>query len=162
MCFCISRTPEILNSLIAMTNPLDNYSFGEDAPKLTTPSGATHTRTGPISSTSNDSNSSSCSQAESPTTSNTPPSIQETRRQLIRAGLKLSIEQKRKHNSESSEDLLDLDHCKRMKKSESESEDRRNDHGVSMIMPRCINYGNVNSHLKLLSHTVLDIPKKCR
>lgn len=27
------RTPEILNSLIAMTNPLDNYTFGDDALK---------------------------------------------------------------------------------------------------------------------------------
>lgn len=116
-----------------MTNPLDNYSFGDDAPKTTAaPSRATRSRTGPVtSSASNDSNSSSCSQAGSPTYSSTPPSVQEMRSQLIRAGLKLSIEQKRKYNSESSEELLDLDHSKRMKKSESESEDRRNEHGVS-------------------------------
>ncbi|KAF5299601.1 hypothetical protein FQA39_LY11516 [Lamprigera yunnana] len=107
------RTPEILNSLIAMTNPLD-YTFGDDLPK---------TSIGPLTTLSNDSNSSSCSQLESPT--NTPPSIQHTCSQLIKAGLKLSIEQKRKHNSES-EDLLDLDHCsKRIKKSESDSEERR-------------------------------------
>lgn len=110
------RTPEILNSLIAMTNPLDNYTFGEDQSKTAT--------IGPLTSLSNDSNSSSCSQLESPTT--TPPSIQHTCSQLIKAGLKLSIEQKRKHNSES-EDLLDLDHCKRIKKSESDSEERKNE-----------------------------------
>lgn len=109
------RTPEILNSLIAMTNPLDNYTFGDDLSKTTS---------GLLATLSNDSNSSSCSQIESPTT--TPPSIQHTCSQLIKAGLKLSIEQKRKHNSES-EDLLDLDHCKRIKKSESDSEDRKND-----------------------------------
>ncbi|KAF5308848.1 hypothetical protein FQR65_LT00548 [Abscondita terminalis] len=118
------RTPEILNSLIAMTNPLDNYNFGDDPPKTAT--------NGPLTSLSNDSNSSSCSQLESPTT--TPPSIQHTCSQLIKAGLKLSIEQKRKHNSES-EDFLDLDHCKRIKKSESDSEDRKNE-GVSVFMNR--------------------------
>lgn len=114
------RTPEILNSLIAMTNPLDSYTFGDAVPK---------TSSGPPTTLSNDSNSSSCSQLESPTNSS-PPSIQHTCSQLIKAGLKLSIEQKRKHNSES-EDLLDLDHCKRIKKSESESEERKND-GVSL------------------------------
>lgn len=115
------RTPEILNSLIAMTNPLDNYTFGDDVPKASA---------GPPTSLSNDSNSSSCSQLESPT--NTPPSVQHTCSQLIKAGLKLSIEQKRKHNSES-EDLLDLDHCnKRIKKSESESDERKTD-GVSIL-----------------------------
>lgn len=109
------RTPEILNSLIAMTNPLDNYNFGDDAPK---------SATGPLASASSDSNSSSCSQMESPT--NTTPSIQHTCSQLIKAGLKLSIEQKRKHQSDG-EDLLDLDKCKRIKKSEcSESEEDRN------------------------------------
>lgn len=110
------RTPEILNSLIAMTNPLDNYTFGDEPPKTT--------RSGPPTTMSNDSNSSSCSQLESPTT--TPPSIQHTCSQLIKAGLKLSIEQKRKYNSES-EDLLDLDYCKRIKKSESESDEKKYD-----------------------------------
>lgn len=52
------RTPEILNSLIAMTNPLDNYNFGDDAPK---------TATGPptsLSSCGGDSNSSTSSRYE--------------------------------------------------------------------------------------------------
>lgn len=124
------RTPEILNSLIAMTNPLDNYNFGDDAPK---------TATGPLGSASSDSNSSSCSQMESPT--NSTPSIQHTCSQLIKAGLKLSIEQKRKHQSDG-EDLLDLDKCKRIKKSEcSESEEDRNNYhcGVRIILKKvCI------------------------
>lgn len=53
------RTPEILNSLIAMTNPLDNYNFGDDAPK---------TAAGPptsLSSCGGDSNSSTSRYTES-------------------------------------------------------------------------------------------------
>lgn len=115
------RTPEIVNSLMAMTNPMDNYVFGEDAPK--------RKANAPITSMSSDSNSSSSSQLESPT--NAPPSVQHTCSQLIKAGLKLSIEQKRKLQSDG-EDILDLDKCtKRIKKNESESEeDKINIHGV--------------------------------
>lgn len=117
------RTPEILNSLIAMTNPLDSYSFGNNIAK---------TSSKPPTNLSSDSNSSSSSQLESPTTN--PPSVQQTCSQLIKAGLKLSIEQKRKHQSDG-EDLLDLDKCnKRIKKhdcSESE-EDRNRQDGVRM------------------------------
>lgn len=110
------RTPEILNSLIAMTNPLDNYQFGDSVAE-TKPS------VGPPTSLSSDSNSSTCSQVESPT--NAPPSIQHTCSQLIKAGLKLSIEQKRKHQSDG-EELLDLDKIKRIKKSDcSENEDEK-------------------------------------
>lgn len=111
------RTPEILNSLIAMTNPLDNYQFGEEA-------SAKKSRTSGTLAMSSDSNSSSCSQLESPTANN-PPSVQHTCSQLIKAGLKLTIEQKRKHQSDG-EDLLDLDKVKRIKKNDcSESEDDR-------------------------------------
>lgn len=116
------RTPEILNSLIAMTNPLDNYTF-EDTKKNI--SGAL-----PMSS---DSNSSSCSQLESPTTN--PPSVQHTCSQLIKAGLKLTIEQKRKQQSDA-EDLLDLDNVKRIKKndcSESEEDKIKQECGVSIV-----------------------------
>lgn len=49
------RTPEILNSLIAMTNPMDGYQFGDDAPKIVSAVPGT-------SGTSSDSNSSSSSQ----------------------------------------------------------------------------------------------------
>jgi hypothetical protein len=109
------RTPEILNSLIAMTNPMDTYSYGNNI---------TRTSTKPPTNMSSDSNSSSSSQLESPTTN--PPSVQQTCSQLIKAGLKLSIEQKRKLQSDG-EDLLDLDKCKRIKKNEcSESEEDKN------------------------------------
>lgn len=114
------RTPEILNSLIAMTNPLDNYPFEGTKKNI---SGAL-----PMSS---DSNSSSCSQLESPTTN--PPSVQHTCSQLIKAGLKLTIEQKRKQQSDG-EDLLDLDKVKRIKKndcSESEEDKIKQECGVS-------------------------------
>lgn len=115
------RTPEILNSLIAMTNPLDNFAFGDESHKISN---------GPFTSLSSDSNSSSCSQVESPTSA--PPSVQKTCSQLIKAGLKLSIEQKRKNLSDG-EDLLDLDKVKKIKKIEcSESEeDKVNNSGVS-------------------------------
>lgn len=111
------RTPEILNSLIAMTNPLDNYPFNDSISKKSPTSGPSF---GHFNSSS-DSNSSSSSQMESPTTN--PPSVQHTCSQLIKAGLKLTIEQKRKHQSDG-EDLLDLDKVKKIKKNEySESEE---------------------------------------
>lgn len=118
------RTPEILNSLMAMSNPLDNYDFGEDGHKIGEKK--------PFTTTSSDSNSSSSSQLESPT--NGPTSIQQTCSQLIKAGLKLSIEQKRKYQNDG-EDILDLDKCpKRIKKnecSESEEDKHINIAGVS-------------------------------
>ncbi|XP_018572448.1 activating transcription factor 3 [Anoplophora glabripennis] len=114
------RTPEILNSLIAMTNPLDNYNFGDEAPRKT-PNGPIAGRNGALNSMSSDSNSSSSSQVESPTTN--PPSVQHTCSQLIKAGLKLTIEQKRKQQSDG-EDLFDMDKVKRIKKNDcSESEE---------------------------------------
>lgn len=46
---------------------------------------------------------------------NNPPSIRHTCSQLIKAGLKLTIEQKRKQNQGDHDDYLDLDSAKRMK-----------------------------------------------
>ncbi|CAH1161020.1 unnamed protein product [Phyllotreta striolata] len=120
------RTPEILNSLIAMTNPLDQYAFDESAPGKKPPI------RGASFHTSSDSNSSSSSQVESPTTN--PPSVQHTCSQLIKAGLKLTIEQKRRHHGDG-EDLLDLDKVKRIKKndySESEDDKIKTESGVSL------------------------------
>lgn len=121
------RTPEILNSLIAMTNPLDNFAFANHHNNNNNNNNGTSTTKKvlkPPTNTSSDSNSSCSSQIESPTTN--PPSVQQTCSQLIKAGLKLSIEQKRKIQSDG-EDLLDLDKCKRIKRNEcSESEDDRN------------------------------------
>ncbi|CAH0559901.1 unnamed protein product [Brassicogethes aeneus] len=120
------RTPEILNSIVAMTNPLDT-AFGcsaNQSPNNRVPSG-------PLTNLSSDSNSSHSSQVESPTTNN-PPSVQHTCSQLIKAGLKLSIEQKRKHQSSDGEDLLDMDKIKRIKRTESESDDDKfkHEHGM--------------------------------
>lgn len=119
------RTPEILNSLIAMTNPLDNYSFSNNANK---------NKSCPQN-VSNDSNSSSCSHEDTSTSS--PPSVQHTCSQLIKAGLKLSIESKRKY-SETNDDLLDLDANKRIKKNEEDYDGDRSSpsHGVSSIYVR--------------------------
>ena len=128
------RTPEILNSLMAMTNPMDNYNFGDDAPNNGASVASTPINSSkPFTMTSSDSNSSSCSQLESPT-SGPLSSLQQTRTQLIKAGLKLTIEQKRKFQCDS-DDILDLDKCKRIKKSEcSESDDEKvNNTGVSRV-----------------------------
>lgn len=65
------RTPEILNSLIAMTNPLDGYHFGDDAPKIVS-------AIPPTSSTSSDSNSSSSSQVMTSVSFNKVSSVKST------------------------------------------------------------------------------------
>lgn len=136
ICTTTPRTPEILNSLIAMTNPLDNYNFGggngcDDTTTLCNNNDKTSVQSAICGSSSNDSNSSSSSQLESPTTN--PPSVQHTCSQLIKAGLKLTIEQKRKHQNDG-EDLLDLDKVKRIKneqqQSESEEDKVKQDCGV--------------------------------
>ncbi|XP_060661855.1 activating transcription factor 3 [Drosophila nasuta] len=96
------KTPEILNSVIAMTNPLDNFNFNASnscsaasTPLVTirnfcgNPNGQSH---------SQDSSHSSCSASplDSPAGTATTPSVQQTCSQLIKAGLKLSIQSKRK------------------------------------------------------------------
>nr|CAH7763158.1 unnamed protein product [Callosobruchus chinensis] len=129
------RTPEILNSLIAMTSPLDDLQFVNGVAKraaIATDSAASPASAAAAPAASScDSNSSSSgcgSAADSPCGSN-PPSVQHTCSQLIKAGLKLTIEQKRKLNSRGGsqdEDLLDLDKVsKRIKRDASESEDDR-------------------------------------
>ncbi|XP_077292757.1 activating transcription factor 3 [Arctopsyche grandis] len=98
------RTPEILNSLIAMTNPLDDYNYNASEKCATG---------GPRSVNDSTSNSSG-SPLGSPANSSTP-SIQKTCSQLIKAGLKLSIESKRKMSgSDGSEGVC----SKRLKKEE--------------------------------------------
>ncbi|KAM8719221.1 hypothetical protein ACLKA7_011866 [Drosophila subpalustris] len=96
------KTPEILNSVIAMTNPLDSFNFNASnscsaasTPLVTirnfcgNPNGQSH---------SQDSSHSSCSASplDSPAGTATTPSVQQTCSQLIKAGLKLSIQSKRK------------------------------------------------------------------
>lgn len=101
------KTPEILNSLIAMSNPLDQYHYSSNE-KCPTPGYKS----------GNDSNSSMSngSSASSPA-SGTPPSIQKTCSELIKAGLKLSIQSKRKMSGS------DTDTCvKRLKKEESDDD----------------------------------------
>lgn len=79
------RTPEILNSLIAMTNPFDSYR-GTNAPRLaSSPPGGSDT-------TSSSSGSPSCV---------SPPSVQHTCSQLIKEGLKLTIQTKRRQTERS-------------------------------------------------------------
>ncbi|XP_059610442.1 activating transcription factor 3 isoform X2 [Phlebotomus argentipes] len=73
------RTPEILNSLIDITNPLE-YSYSSARP----------------SQVSNVDSCCSDSTLDSPAGQTTPPSVQKTCSLLIKAGLKLSIQSKRK------------------------------------------------------------------
>ncbi|XP_034670851.1 activating transcription factor 3 isoform X2 [Drosophila subobscura] len=105
------KTPEILNSLIAMTNPLDNYSFAAAAAVSAAVSASSAAST-PVVSVRNfnghptngqlhsqDSSHSSCSASplDSPAGGTaTMPSVQQTKSQLIKTGLKLAIQSKRK------------------------------------------------------------------
>ncbi|KAK3908238.1 Activating transcription factor 3 [Frankliniella fusca] len=85
------RTPEILNSLMAMSHPLDpfansstpNPAAAAAVPELGSPAGASRS-----------------SLAGSPGRS--PPSLQHTRSQLIKEGLKLTLQTKRRHTSATS------------------------------------------------------------
>ncbi|KAH8289535.1 hypothetical protein KR054_007100 [Drosophila jambulina] len=110
------KTPEILNSLIAMTNPLDNYSFSASAAAAAAISASSAASCSSAASTpvvtvrhfnghpngqlhSQDSSHSSCSGSplDSPAGGNaTTPSVQQTCSRLIKEGLKLSIQSKRK------------------------------------------------------------------
>lgn len=98
------RTPEIVNDVITMTNPLDQYNYTE--------------KNSGFKSGSGDSNSSvsNGSSATSPA-SGTPPSIQKTCSELIKAGLKLSIESKRKMSGSDTDVGI-----KRLKKEESDDD----------------------------------------
>lgn len=98
------RTPEIVNDVITMTNPLDQYNYDKNNSFKNV--------------NCNDSNSSmsNSSSATSPA-SGTPPSIQKTCSELIKAGLKLSIESKRKMSGSDTDMSV-----KRMKKEESDDD----------------------------------------
>ncbi|XP_020802647.1 activating transcription factor 3 [Drosophila serrata] len=112
------KTPEIVNSLIAMTNPLDNYSFDSAAAMAAISASAASSAASCSSAASTpvvtvrhfnghpngqlhsqDSSHSSCSGSplDSPAGGTaTTPSVQQTCSRLIKEGLKLSIQSKRK------------------------------------------------------------------
>ena len=85
----IPRTPEILNSLIAMTNPLDSYHFLDN----------NHKQFPTFNKPGHSIDSSSSSSTISKDSLSSPISVQHTCSQLIKAGLKLSIESKSKLKS---------------------------------------------------------------
>lgn len=87
------RTPEILNTLISMINPLDSYSGQNNSDG----SNKHKSSYNPATANNDSSNSSGLSRDDSSPTS--PPSVQHTCSQLIKAGLKLSIQSKRKLSS---------------------------------------------------------------
>lgn len=87
------KTPEIINSIMAITNPLDMYVRRGSAPredKILSPSEYT----------SADTCSSTSSNVDSPTSS---PSVQSMCSQLIKEGLKLTLQKKRQNNLSTSE-----------------------------------------------------------
>ncbi|XP_047534234.1 activating transcription factor 3 [Vanessa atalanta] len=98
------RTPEIVNDVITMTNPLDQYNYDKNSSFKNA-----------ICQDSNSSMSNSSS-VTSPA-SGTPPSIQKTCSELIKAGLKLSIESKRKMSGSDTDGGF-----KRLKKEESDDD----------------------------------------
>lgn len=91
------KTPEIVNSLIAMSNPMDNYNFSSSSSAAQGISVRSFNSLNPQA-ISQDSSHSSCSGSplDSPAGTATTPSVQQTCSQLIKAGLKLSIQSKRK------------------------------------------------------------------
>lgn len=88
------RTPEILNSLMAMTHPLD------PAANSATPNSTTAAAVPDLCSPSGGSSSSSGVLSGSP--SRSPQSLQHTRSLLIKEGLKLTLQTKRRHTSATS------------------------------------------------------------
>ncbi|KAJ9596962.1 hypothetical protein L9F63_011992, partial [Diploptera punctata] len=102
------KTPEILNSLIAMTNPFDG--FVRNVPRLAScPPGG-----------SENSSSSGGSPLGSPS-GNSPPSVQHTCSQLIKEGLKLTIQTKRRNTGQNL-DCLDSPRSSKMAKREEVSD----------------------------------------
>ncbi|XP_055698743.1 activating transcription factor 3 isoform X2 [Phlebotomus papatasi] len=101
------RTPEILNSLIDITNPLE-YSYSSARP----------------SQVSNVDSCCSDSTLDSPAGQTTPPSVQKTCSLLIKAGLKLSIQSKRKMSGGSAGDSNSgMEHGGKMAKKEENTSD---------------------------------------
>ena len=112
------RTPEIVNSLIAMTNPFDNLNnINRNKDKT------------------NDSQSSSNNEQS-------PPSIQHTCSQLIKEGLKLTLQTKRRANNSTTNNHQELK--KRNKKDDVISSDGIDDDDSSS----CNNNNNITNVIK--------------
>ncbi|KAJ1527528.1 hypothetical protein ONE63_007498 [Megalurothrips usitatus] len=91
------RTPEILNSLMAMSHPLDPYAAANAGAAAPNPSAAAAV---PELSSPSAASGSSVALLGSPGRS--PPSLQHTRSLLIKEGLKLTLQTKRRHTSTTS------------------------------------------------------------
>lgn len=104
---CTPKTPEILNSLIAMSNPFDTYPGS---------SGPLHTNNQLHNNHGGSRIPASPPEGEvfAHPGSMPPPSVQHTCSQLIKEGLKLTIQSKRKHSgsSDTSVSLGEVDYCK--------------------------------------------------
>ncbi|XP_075233143.1 activating transcription factor 3 isoform X2 [Lycorma delicatula] len=107
------RTPEILNSLIAMINPLDSYRGGAGTgPRL-------------ASSPPSVSDTNSTSSSGSPSCMS-PPSVQHTCSQLIKEGLKHTIQTKRRNHIRPQELINeDINKVPRTEELTPEDEERR-------------------------------------
>lgn len=105
------KTPEILNSLMAMTNPFDGYTV-RNVPRIAScPPGASDTSS---SSTGSPLGSPSCT---------SPPSVQHTCSQLIKEGLKLTIQTKRRNTGRHLENLDSPRNNKMARREEVSSQD---------------------------------------
>ncbi|XP_067011876.1 activating transcription factor 3 isoform X2 [Anabrus simplex] len=115
------KTPEILNSLIAMTNPFDGYGGpARMIPRLAA--------CPPSSDTSSSSGSGAGSPLGSPVGSISTPSVQHTCSQLIKEGLKLTIQTKRRNTGRAVDADLEAGGAAKMTKKEeltAEDEERR-------------------------------------
>ncbi|XP_058808265.1 activating transcription factor 3 isoform X2 [Phymastichus coffea] len=109
------RTPEIVNSLIAMTNPFDGFNGAGTAPAL--PQSARG------SAGERPRNRSESSSGGEPS----PPSIQHTCSQLIKEGLKLTLQTKRRANGS-----LD-DAKKKTRKEDGSADDEEDDESANSI-----------------------------
>ncbi|XP_017086776.1 activating transcription factor 3 [Drosophila eugracilis] len=146
------KTPEILNSLIAMTNPLDNFNYSSgtaaavsaavsasaassaSCSAASTPVVTVRHFNGHPNGQSQDSSHSSCSGSplDSPAGTATTPSVQQTCSRLIKEGLKLSIQSKRKLSTCDSSSGSDQPHSKYSRRSNNGHSGKCNNYSGSM------------------------------
>lgn len=138
------KTPEILNSLIAMTNPFDGYT-ARNIPRIAScPPGGSDTSS---SSTGSPLGSPSCT---------SPPSVQHTCSQLIKEGLKLTIQTKRRNTGRHLENLDSPRNNKMARREEVSSQDYDYDGlfspgvGVSQtcLYARCLQLESLKSYIR--------------
>ncbi|XP_035897670.1 activating transcription factor 3-like [Anopheles stephensi] len=97
------RTPEILNSLMAMTNPLE-YSYPVNNSQTSLNDSHSNSSDSPLDSPASQQHQSQQHQQQLHLHTGKTPSVQQTCSQLIKEGVKLLIQSKRKHSGGDSSD----------------------------------------------------------